>query len=97
MSSIKLFTNRYLDVPYEMRTEAKKFKCFYNVEEKLWSCRVTDDDDHDKTTFIDHYQQVYLKVPFENKDEVKSKGAKWDASVKTWFTYAGNIDLKDYM
>ena len=97
MSSTRLFSTRFLDVPYEMRAEAKKFKCFYIAENKLWSCRVTDDDDIDKTAFIDNYQQVYLKVPYTDKDDVKSKGAKWDASTKTWYTYAGNAELKNYM
>ena len=47
--------------------------------------------------FLNKYELVYLNVPYDDKDIVKSKGAKWDASTKTWFTYAGNAELKSYM
>lgn len=29
--------------------------------------------------------RVNLKVPYEDKDEVKRKGAHWDGARKTWF------------
>jgi hypothetical protein len=29
----------------------------------------------------------YLNVPFEEKDQAKAAGARWDASVKQWFFY----------
>lgn len=86
-----------LDIPYEMRTDAKKYKCFYKPDEKLWSCNYSDDDDHDKINFINYYQQVYLNVPYDDKEIVKSHGGRWDAKCKTWFTYKGNEELKKYM
>jgi ribonuclease HI len=29
--------------------------------------------------------KVYLKIPFKNKDAAKKLGARWDASVKSWY------------
>jgi hypothetical protein len=89
---------RYLDVPYEMREEAKKYRCRFLPDQKQWTCRITDDHDNDDMfSFLNKYQLVYLNVPYDDKDIVKSKGAKWHASTKTWFTYAGNAELKSYM
>ena len=56
-----------------------------------------DDDSQDRKDFISKYQQVYLDVSYDEKDEVKAKGAKWDSNTKTWYTYIGNVDLQDYM
>ena len=40
-------------------------------------------------------QKVYLNVPFEDKDEVKKLGAKWDQDTKKW--YVGEFALvKDF-
>lgn len=86
----------YLDVPYEMRSEANKYKCLYLKDQKLWTCRLADDDDEDKLNFIKYYHQVTLDIPFDDKDDAKSKGAKWDANSKCWYSYLGNEELKKY-
>jgi len=86
-----------LEVPYEMREEAKKYKCFYEPLQKLWNCRINCDDDNDKTDFINKFQQVYLNVPYEEKNDAKLKGAKWDSKTRTWYTYKGNQELQKYM
>lgn len=33
------------------------------------------------------YSKIYLKVPFKDKDEAKSLGAKWDATRKSWYIF----------
>ena len=35
---------------------------------------------------------VYLKVPFDDKDEVKSLGARWDPDKKSWYCNKSDID-----
>ena len=30
-------------------------------------------------------QRVYLNVPYEEKEEAKKLGAKWDVSKKKWY------------
>lgn len=86
-----------LEIPYEMRSEAKKYKCLYLPLDKLWNCRITDDDDKEKNEFINNFQQVYLNVPYEEKNYAKENGAKWDSKTRTWYTYKGNQELKKYM
>lgn len=34
--------------------------------------------------------RIYLKVKYADKDEAKSKGARWDADKKSWFIYDDN-------
>lgn len=40
-------------------------------------------------------QKTYLYVPFEEKDEAKALGAKWDKDNKAWYAPQGT-DLKDF-
>jgi ribonuclease HI len=34
--------------------------------------------------------KIYLEVPFQDKDIVKEKGAKWDVDKRKWFIYSDN-------
>lgn len=36
---------------------------------------------------------IDLDIPYENKDEVKRLGARWDDAGKVWFTYANHPNL----
>ena len=38
---------------------------------------------------------TFLDVPFRDKDQAKSLGARWDASAKRWFVPAGK-DLSPF-
>lgn len=40
--------------------------------------------------------RVNLQVPYEDKDEVKRLGARWDAARKTWFVQ-GIEDLRPFL
>ena len=37
--------------------------------------------------------KVFLKVPFAEKDEVKSKGGKFDAENKLWYCFSENLEI----
>jgi ribonuclease HI len=41
--------------------------------------------------------RIYLNVPFSKKDEVKSKGAKWDSDKKKWYITGSTIGLEAYL
>jgi len=48
---------------------------------------------------INNYQKprisqprIYLKVKYADKDDAKSKGARWDAEKKSWYIYEDNLD-----
>jgi len=36
--------------------------------------------------------KIYLDVPYAQKDEAKSLGARWDPSTKKWYA-PGNLDI----
>jgi len=40
--------------------------------------------------------RIYLKVPYANKDDAKIKGAKWDATKKSWYIFEDNPN-KSYL
>lgn len=39
--------------------------------------------------------QVYLVVPFAEKDEAKTLGARWDATKKSWYV-PNNVDVNQF-
>jgi len=41
-------------------------------------------------------QRIYLKVKYADKDDAKSKGARWDADKKSWYIYEDNSN-KSYL
>lgn len=45
------------------------------------------------TTLILYYTKIYFKIPYSEKDEEKSKGAKWDVNKKKWYIYYTNENL----
>ena len=40
--------------------------------------------------------RIYLKVKYADKDDAKSKGARWDADKKSWYIYEDNSN-KPYL
>lgn len=42
-------------------------------------------------------ERIYLNVPFEEKDRVKSLGAKWDAEKKKWWIVKMIPELENYL
>ena len=39
--------------------------------------------------------QILLNVPFKDKDDAKSLGARWDSSQKKWYTFDNNENLNE--
>lgn len=40
--------------------------------------------------FSSNNEKLYLKVPYERKDEAKTKGTRWDGKKKLWYIYSDN-------
>ena len=40
------------------------------------------------------YNKVYLNVPYSEKDYCKSLGGKWDSSIKKWYVFSNNENIK---
>jgi ribonuclease HI len=41
--------------------------------------------------------RVYLKVPFNKKNDVKEKGGKWDGDIKKWYVMGSTVGLEAYL
>jgi len=41
--------------------------------------------------------KIYLNVSYAQKDEAKSKGAKWDANKKQWYIYENNSNKEELL
>ena len=37
-----------------------------------------------------HQQRIYLNVPYNEKDEAKKLGAKWESAKKSWYILDNN-------
>lgn len=42
-------------------------------------------------------ERIYLDVPYEEKDDAKSNGAKWDPSKKKWWVYDISPEIEKYV
>lgn len=51
----------------------------------------------DKPKIISSQPRVYLNVKYEDKDDAKSKGARWDASQKKWYIFEDNKNKKELL
>ncbi len=41
--------------------------------------------------------RVDLRVPYSEKDDAKALGARWDASIKKWYTLSNNPHFNELM
>ena len=51
--------------------------------------QVASSTSHSSPVNVDN--RVYLQVPYEEKNEAKSMGAKWDKDKKKWYTSSDNV------
>ena len=58
-------------------------KC--NKIEKKWISETNLNNKICKSCDIDEYNRIYLNVPFNDKDEIKSLGGKFDGLYKKWY------------
>lgn len=87
-----------LDVPFSLKDEARKYKCCWDPANKRWEFRnieIYETDDEVKQ-FVDTYTRVNLIASFDDKDEIKSNGGRWDVNGKLWYTHKGNHALNKF-
>ncbi len=93
---------RYLAVPYAEKDQAKALGARWDPSAKSWYDPGPDINaqlnkwlkDPSIPTIVPPVKKVaerkYLKVPYANKDEAKSLGAKWDRQAKLWYDPVGS-------
>ena len=91
-----------LVIPFEMKDTAKENKCRWNKEDKYWYINTEEHIDNDELPvimkFIDDYSRVNLPLTtYNDREELKANGAKWDVDEKKWYTYKCNDNLQKFM
>ena len=90
----------YLDVPFDKKDEAKKIKCRWDPDWKLWYYKDYKDKinfDEKLQKFINEYSIKFLwGTKFEDKDFIKSHGGKWCNDAKVWYVKYNNKEVIDY-
>jgi putative DNA primase/helicase len=93
---------RYLAVPYAEKDQAKALGAKWDPNAKSWYDPGPDINaqlnkwlkDPSTPTIVAPVIKVaerkYLNVPYANKDEAKSLGAKWDTQAKLWYDPVGS-------
>ncbi len=78
----------YLNVPYKLRHEAKKYGAYWDDEAKKWAIRGPIPDALKHMLPLEN-KKIYLNIPYKDKDEAKKYGARWDRDETKWY-YEGN-------
>lgn len=78
----------YLNVPFDEKDEAKSIGARWDGDAKCWYAPAGSD----LSKFakwangsVKSVKKVYLNVPFDDKDEAKGLGARWDPAKKKWY------------
>jgi antirestriction protein ArdC/phage/plasmid primase-like uncharacterized protein len=86
-----------LKVPFEEKDEAKALGARYQRNAKCWFIQKTDNQDvfkkwlpkdHSKNVDkqnIEMSDRLYLYVPYSEREDAKTTGAKWDGKFKSWY------------
>jgi hypothetical protein len=80
----------FLDVPFDMKDEAKLLGAKWDKDTKKWY--ITEETD---ASPFQKFLRVYLTVPFAEKDEAKALGARWDKEKSRWYV-SGFADLTQF-
>jgi len=99
METVEIFDKmsrkvHFLCVDFLEKDLAKKHKCKFDRDLKIWYCE-------DKSNpMIETHSRVDLDISYENKDEFKALGARFCPINKVWYGKNGNTKLmkayKDY-
>lgn len=91
----------YLNVPYDDKDEVKALGAWFDMSKKAWY--VPKNGDLSKftkwlpngkvTTTVKTPKKVWLNVPYDDKDEAKKLGARWDKDKKKWYTLSNNTNI----
>ena len=93
----------YLNCPFDEKDECKSLGGKWDSDEKKWY--ITDDMDREpfaqwfeildavlednESGAVTSTEKTYLNCTFDDKDECKALGGKWDGDEKKWYVPAG--------
>ena len=94
----------YLNCPFDEKDECKSLGGRWDGDEKKWYITDNMDSEPfaqwlvdsgasrtepSKDALVTNAEKTYLNCPFEDKDECKALGGKWDGDAKKWYVPAG--------
>ena len=79
----------FLAVPFNEKSKAKELGCWWSQYDKLWYIP-NNLDDENKAEILDSFNKardkiIYLNVKYDDKDDAKSHGARWDKKERRWY------------
>ena len=89
----------YLDVPFDDKDEVKALGARWDGNKKSWYVP-SGKDTAPFAKWINgngtkSVKKIYLKVPFDDKNQVKALGARWDGDKKSWYIMS-NADTSKF-
>ncbi len=91
----------YLNVPFEDKDQVKALGARWDNDRKCWYAPKGADLSKFTNWMGDgkvpsQVKKAWLDVPFDDKDEAKSMGARWDKDKKRWYVLSNNPRLKEF-
>ena len=94
------FKYKQIDFPKTEKENLKKLGAFYFYPGSAWVIY----DTPENKPVIDKYrkkhgkkERVNLAVPFDNKEDARSRGARWDSDLHTWYCYRDGTEDSEYL
>ena len=89
----------YLNVPYEEKDLVKQLGAWWSNDYKCWFVPKGKDTTPFAKWIIQgtpkKVKKIMLKIPYEDKDEAKAAGARWDPDKKCWYALS-NMDKNKF-
>lgn len=93
----------YLNCPFDEKDQCKSLGGRWDGEERKWYITGEMDaepfaqwmgegapsDSQEKPAAADEGEKTYLNCPYDDKDECKALGGRWDGDAKKWYVPAG--------
>ena len=79
----------FICVPFSEKDESKKLGALWAKSNKLWYIPYTIKKEYEeelkKKFNIASKSIIYLNIPYDNRNDAKSHGCKWDILKKKWY------------
>lgn len=95
-----------LNIPFHNKDKAKELGARWDNNHKYWyvNTKYVESEIIEQMRTLEGEEQVqqsdikkkiYVKIPYDKKDKAKQLGARWDASMKSWYYFDENISKEN--
>ena len=93
-------TKIYLDIPFKLKDQLKIYNIKWCLKSKKWYIYNNNENEEKINSSINEYNEknkkIYVRIPFELKDEVKVSGGVWSKKYNCWYFIKDNVNFKNY-